>query len=89
MPASWTGNTEKENEKVKEQKQENITVFELKTALTESQKQKPSRIEKVPNFWLNALSSWHVTLQVYGMKLHKTRNVNVRERNNILTCQKQ
>ena len=51
---------EKGNEKVKEQEWENITVLELKAALTKSQKWKSPRIEKVPNFWLNALSSSHV-----------------------------
>ena len=34
MSASWIGNMEKENEKVKEKEWENITVFELKAALT-------------------------------------------------------
>ena len=36
MSASWIGNMEKENEKVKEQKWEIITVLELKAALTKS-----------------------------------------------------
>ena len=40
MSASWIGNMEKENEKVKVQEQENITVLELKAALTKSQKLK-------------------------------------------------
>ena len=34
MSASWIESTEKENEKVKEQDWEIITVLELKTALT-------------------------------------------------------
>ena len=58
--ASWIGNTEKENEKVNEQEWENITVLEPKTALTKSQKWKSPGIKKVPNFWLNTLSSSHV-----------------------------
>ena len=40
MSASWIGNMEKENEKVKVQEQENITVLELNAALTKSQKLK-------------------------------------------------
>ena len=61
MFASWVGNMEKGNEKVKEQEWENITVLELKAALTKSQKWKSPGIEKVPNFWLNVLSSSHIT----------------------------
>ena len=59
MSASWIGNMEKRNEKVKEQEWENITVLEQKA--TKSQNQKSSGIDKAPNFWLNALSSSHVT----------------------------
>ena len=51
---------EKENEKVKEREWEKITVFELKAALTKSSKWKSPGIDKVPNFWLNAISSPHV-----------------------------
>ena len=61
MSASWIGNMEKGNQKVKEQEWQNITVLELKAALTKSQKWKSPGIDKVPNFWLNALSSSHVT----------------------------
>ena len=60
MSASWIENMEKESEKVKEQELENITVLELKAALTRSQKLKSPGIDKVPNFWLNSLSSPHV-----------------------------
>ena len=38
--ASWIGNTEKENEKVKDQELENTTVLELKAALINCQKWK-------------------------------------------------
>ena len=55
ISASWIGNKEKENEKVKEQEWENITVLELKEALTKSQKWKSPGIDRVPNFWLNVL----------------------------------
>ena len=51
---------EKENEKVKEQEWEIITALELKAALTKSQKWKSPGIDKVPDFWLNTLSSSHV-----------------------------
>ena len=61
MSANWIGNTEKENEEVKEQEWENITVLELKAEMTKSQKWKSPGIDKVPNFWLNPLSSSHVT----------------------------
>ena len=61
MSASWIGNMEKGNEKVKEQEWRNITVLELQAALTKSQKWKSSGIDKVPNFWLNSLSSSHFT----------------------------
>ena len=61
MSASWIGNIQKENEKVKEQKLENITVLELKAALTKSQKWKSPGNDKVPNFWLNALSPSNLT----------------------------
>ena len=59
--ASWIGNMGKGSKKLKEQKWENITVLELKAALTKSQKWKSPGIVKVPNFWLNALLSSHVT----------------------------
>ena len=36
VSASWIGNMEKENEKVKEQEWQNITVRELQAALTKS-----------------------------------------------------
>ena len=52
MSASWAGNMEKGNEKVKEQEWENIAVLELKAVLTKSQKWKSLGIDKVPNFWL-------------------------------------
>ena len=53
---------EKGNEKVKEQEWENITVLELKAALTKSQKWKSPGISKVSMlFKLNALSSSYVT----------------------------
>ena len=41
------GNMKKENKKVNEQKWKNITVFELKAALTKSQKWKSPGIDKV------------------------------------------
>ena len=52
---------EKGNEKVKKQGWENITVLELKAAMAKSQKWKSPGIDKVPNFWLNAISWSHVT----------------------------
>ena len=61
MSASWIGNMEKGNEKIKEQEWPNITVLELKAALTKSQKWKSLGFDNVPNFWLNALSSSHLT----------------------------
>ena len=57
MSASWIENTEKESEKVKEQEWENITIHELKTALSKSQKWKSPGIDKVPNILLSS----HVT----------------------------
>ena len=63
MSVSWIGKTEKENEKVNEQEWENIIALVLKAALTKSQKWKSTRIDKVPNFWLNAFSSSHVTFR--------------------------
>ena len=48
ISTSWIGNAEKENEKVNEQKWENITVLELKAALTKSQKWKSPGVNKVP-----------------------------------------
>ena len=61
MSASWIGNIEKGNEKVKEQEWQNITVLEFQAALTKSQKWKSPGIDNVTNFWLNALSSSHFT----------------------------
>ena len=61
MSASWLGNLEKGNEKVKKQEWENITVPELKAELTKSHKLKSPGIEKLPNLLLNALSWLHVT----------------------------
>ena len=51
---------EKRNEKVKGQEWQSITVLELKTALTKSQKWKSPGIGKVPNCSLSSLSSSHV-----------------------------
>ena len=57
---------EKENEKVKQQERKNITVLELKAALTKFQKWKSPGIDKIPNFGFNALSSSHFPFpQVY------------------------
>ena len=50
MSASYIGNMEKGNEKVKKQEWEKITVLEFKAALTKSKKWKSSGIDKVPNF---------------------------------------
>ena len=61
MSASWLGNLEEGNEKVKEQEWEKITVPELMAALTKSHKWKSPGTEKVQKFLLNALSSSHVT----------------------------
>ena len=61
MSASWIGNMVKGNEKVKEQEWQNITVRELQTALNKSQKWKSPGIDKVPIFWLNAISLSHFT----------------------------
>ena len=61
MSASWMGNKEKGNQKVKEQEWQNITVLEVKAALNKSRKWKSPGIDKVPNFWLNALSSSYFT----------------------------
>ena len=41
---------EKGNEKLKQQELENITVFELKAALTKFKTKKSPGIDKVPNF---------------------------------------
>ena len=60
MSARWIENTEIENRKVNEQEWESITVFELKAALTKSQKWKSPGIANVQIFWLNALLSSHV-----------------------------
>ena len=65
MSASCVGNMEKGNEKVKQQEWENITVLELKAALTKSQKWKSPGIDKLQNIWLNTLSPSHVSLQIY------------------------
>ena len=61
MSASWIGNLEKGNEKVKEQEWENITVVALEATLTKSQKLKSPGIDNNPNLWLNGLLSSHVT----------------------------
>ena len=56
MSASWIGNMEEGNEKVNEQEWENISVLKLNAELTKSQRWKSPGIDKVSNFWLNALS---------------------------------
>ena len=56
MSASWIGNMEEGNENVNEQEWENITVLKLNAELTKSQRWKSPGIDKVSNFWLNALS---------------------------------
>ena len=60
--AEWVKNTERENSEVCRQNWEHITVTELRAALSKSQKWKSPGIDKVPNFWLSALSSSHVKL---------------------------
>ena len=50
ISSSWTWNMEKGNEKLKQQELENITVFELKAALTKFKTKKSPGIDKVPNF---------------------------------------
>ena len=55
---------EKENEKVKEQEWENITILELNAEFTKSWKWKSPGIDKVPNFWLNTVSSSHVLFTI-------------------------
>ena len=47
---------EEGNEKVNEQEWENITILKLNAAMTKSQRWKSPGIDKVSNFWLNALS---------------------------------
>ena len=61
MSATWIGNMEKGNQKIKEQEWQNITVLELKVELTKSQKRKSPGTDRVQNFWLNTLSSSHFT----------------------------
>ena len=46
MSASYIGNMKKGNEKVKKQEWENLTVLELKSALTKSKKWKSPGIDK-------------------------------------------
>ena len=60
MSPSWTGNITKGNEKVKEQEWENITVLEMKAALTKCRKSKLPGTDKVLNFWSNSLLLFHV-----------------------------
>ena len=56
---------EKENEKVKQQERKNITVLELKAALTKFQKWKSPGIEKIPNLCLMLFHRPMFHLQVY------------------------
>ena len=60
--ASWIEKNATQNEEINIQEWENITVSEIKTALTKSQKWKSPGIDKIPNFWLNTLSSAHTVL---------------------------
>ena len=64
LSASWIGNMEKGNGKLKEQEWGNTTVLELKAALTKSQKWKSHETDKVPIFLSNAISSSHVTFTI-------------------------
>ena len=60
--AEWIKNTEKANVEVPEQEWQELTVKDLKLALTKSQKWKSPGVDKVPNFWLNSISSSHKIL---------------------------
>ena len=60
MSTSWIGNMGKGNKKVNKQEWENITILDVNAALTKSPKWKSPEIDKVLNFWLNALSSSNV-----------------------------
>ena len=65
MCASWIRNMEIGNKKLKEKECENMTVLELKAALTKSLKRKSLGIDKVQNISLNTLSSSNVTFTTF------------------------
>ena len=60
--ADWIDRTTEKYEGVQQQDWNVLTVDELKQALIKSQKWKSPGTDKVTNFWLNSLSSTHVTL---------------------------
>ena len=60
--ASWIEKSMTQHDKVDTQEWENITVGEVKGALITTQKWKSPGIDKIPNFWLNTLSSAHLAL---------------------------
>ena len=61
---NWIKECEQANEKVETQKRKEINGKDVKTALKKSHKQRSPGIDKLPNFWLNALSSTHKDLAV-------------------------
>ena len=60
--AEWIDRTTEKNEGVQQQGWDCFTLDELKKALTKTQKWKSPGVDKVTNFWLNCLSSSHMTL---------------------------
>ena len=60
--AEWLKSFENATNNVHEQEWQNISVEEIKEGLKKSQKWKSPGIDKVPNFWLDSLSSMHSQL---------------------------
>ena len=57
--AAWIRREEERMNEVEEQEWEVKIIEELRSALTKSHKWKSLRVDKVPNFWLNYLTSSH------------------------------
>ena len=57
--AEWITREEARTRATEEQDWEGITTKELNKALTEAHKWKLPGHDKIPNFWLNSLSSGH------------------------------
>ena len=67
--AEWIRRVEERMNEVEEQEWEVINIEELRSALTKSHKWKSPGVDKIPNFWLNCLSSTHKQIALNFMNI--------------------
>ncbi|XP_063585358.1 uncharacterized protein LOC134762742 [Penaeus indicus] len=67
--AEWIKREQERMNEVEQQQWDEITVIELRNALAKSQKWKSPGVDKIPNFWLNSLTSLHEKLAINFTKI--------------------